>query len=349
MKKIIYSLFMICVMGYAQQVPQYSQFMYERNFYNPAYIGIAPNSIEGSISAKSYLYAFNPDASYASNDILQSLNKPTLINVSLHGSSRKRNMALGGRVEVDNQPFLNQTYLTTYFSKRKKIGFNKMLSIGVEVGVRNISINQSNLKLISQSDPALKNDNPGPFNFFQPDLGLGAYFSEPRYYAALSVKNLLAFEYSWADNFRKSIGAKSYPHIFLNGGCKYAMGTNFTLEGNALYKLVLSNLYYQKTLNVATRNNSFGNFWFNDLSALDLNAMIEFKKTVALGASYRTNKTVVAIARFRMAERIYLSYAYDIPLGNRPGNSFKGNHEILLNYLVDFGTYVEKTIDPRYY
>lgn len=350
MKKLIYFLLLAYISGFAQQTPQYTQFMFEKNFYNPAYVGIAPNSVEGAVSVKSYLYSFSPDASYSSSsDFLQSLNKPTLVNVSLHNSSRKRNMAMGGRIELDKQPFLNQTYLTTYFSKRKKIGFNKLLSIGLELGVRNININQNNLKLISQDDQALKNDNPAPFNFFQPDLGIGAYFCEPRYYLALSVKNLVSFKYSWADNFRKSVGAQNYPHIYLNGGYKHKITNKFTVEGNGLYKMVLSNLYHQKSLGTSSRNNGIGNQLFNDLSVMDVNLMLEYNKTIALGASYRTNKTIAAIARFRMAERIYLSYAYDAPLANRATNSFKGNHEILLNYLVDFGNFVEKTIDPRYY
>lgn len=334
----------------AQQVPQYTQFMFERNFYNPAYIGIAPNSIEGAMSVKSYLYNFSPDASSpTSSDALQSLNKPTLINVALHGSSRKRNMAMGARLESDKQPILAQTYLTGYISKRKKIGFNKLLSIGVEIGFRNISVNQNSLRLISQEDDAIKSDNPSPFNFFQPDLGLGAYFTDPKYYLALSVKNLLSLKYSWADNFRGLIAAKNYPHIFLSGGYKYPLFNDLTIEGNVLYKLVMTNLYKQNSLTTTSRDNSFMNIWFNDLSVLDLNGLFEYKKTIALGATYRTNSTVAAILRVRMAERIYLSYAYDIPLGNRSTTSFKGNHEVLLNYLVDFGTYTEKTIDPRYY
>lgn len=335
-----------------QQTPNYSQFMFEKNFYNPAYIGISQNSVEGTMSYKLYLYDFSPDASYkSSNELLESINKPQLITNAIHGASKKRNMALGFRFELDKQPFLTQNYLTSYISKRKKIGFNKLLSLGVEIGIRNTALNQNNIKLISQNDDALKTDNPRPFNYLQPDFGLGMYFCNPKYNFGLSIKNILGLKYSWTENFKREIGARNYPLLFASGGYKYKLNDLFILEGNLLYKAVFSNLFNHKTITPDSRSSVLSTFLYNDLSMLDLNGLIEYDKTITLGASYRTNKTIVALARFRIADRIYISYAYDIALRSRNtmSNSFKGNHELLINYLVDFGSFVDKSIDPRYY
>jgi len=324
--------------------------MYEKNFYNPGYIGISSNSVEGAISVKSYLYDFTPDVTQESKSkVLDGLNKPTLVNLAFHGASKKRNMAIGGRLEVDKQPIINYTYLTFYASKRKKIGFNKLLSLGLEIGVKNININFNNLKLISNNDQAFQTDNSAPFNFFQPNIGLGIYFKAPKYYFGISEKNLAAFHFKWNENFTNKISALNYPQTFICAGYKIGLGNSFFLQPNILYKLNTNNIFYQNKLKSNQRDNGLTKFLYNDLSILDLNLTLGYKDIVALGGTFRTNNTIASIVRFNIVEKIYISYAYDFPFGNSLKNNFKGNHELLLNYIVDFGTYTDKTIDPRYY
>ena len=77
----------------------------------------------------------------------------------------------------------------------------------------------------------------------------------------------------------------------------------------------------------------------------DLSGTFIYNSTFLLGAAYRTNSELIAIAGWQATPQLMIAYSYDYPTGDL-SNMSSGSHEISLKY--NFG-YKINTANPRFF
>ena len=70
-----------------------------------------------------------------------------------------------------------------------------------------------------------------------------------------------------------------------------------------------------------------------------------FRDIIWIGASYRTDKTFIAMMEIQVNSKIKIGYAYDYALGAIKGFT-SGSHEFLLRYELNYRI---KAVNPKFF
>ena len=283
---IVIFLLMINCLCKAQYHPQYSQYMFNGLALNPAYAGsqevlniatLCRNSQWGnSVEGAPVTYTFAGDFP---------LRNPQL--------------ALGLLVFDDFINILKQTGAYLSYSFRVKAGDGK-LSFGLQAGFDVQRENQTRLILIQADDPMFHLEK---HSTFMPNAGVGVYYHTSRFFAGLSLPQLLTYSPHTADSYKNK---PSLSNTMLYGGLMIPAGRDFIVKPSTLLQSTGTGIL------------------------LDVNCnFLMFKEKLELGASWRNNTTLVGMAQFRY-QSFCIGYAYDFAIG-KPG-TINTSHEIMLRY-----------------
>lgn len=193
-------LFFCCAAGVrAQFDARFSQYWAVPGYYHPARAGQTENKLNvyGAYGMQLMGFTHAPRVMYFGADLPFTLfNKPQGAGVGFF------NEAIG--------LFRNQRFWGQY-AYQLKIRKGK-LGIGFQAGMLNISFDPSDINLGEETDDEAFPTTAESGN--AADIGLGAYYSHPRFYAACSVHHLTAP--------RIALGEKSeitvHPIVYLTGG-----------------------------------------------------------------------------------------------------------------------------------
>ena len=201
---ILKCLILICLLfcvaeGRAQFDARFSQYWVVKGYYHPGWAGQTDNkmNIYGSYGMQLMGFTHAPRVMYFGADMPFSLfNKQHGVGVGFF------NEAIG--------LFRNQRFWGQY-AYQMKIRKGK-LGIGLQVGMLTVAFDPSDINLGDETD-----DDAFPTTSesgTSVDLGVGAYYSHPKFYAAFSAHHLTAP--------RVSLGEKSqikiHPIFYLTGG-----------------------------------------------------------------------------------------------------------------------------------
>lgn len=162
-----------CTFGVAQQLPQFTQYMFNTISINPAYAGSREAlSIVGLHRSQWVGFKGGP--------ITQTL--------SIHTPLRNDRIGLGLSFIEDDLGPENYSYLYGDFSYAIPTGDNGKLAFGIKAGFTQYSLDSEFL-----NDPTVALDDffNGYENRWTPNIGLGVYWSTDRIYAGLSVPRIL--------------------------------------------------------------------------------------------------------------------------------------------------------------
>lgn len=188
--------------GIAQQLPQFSQYMYNTIAINPAYAGSREVMVVNLLNRNQWI---GIDGA------------PVTQTFSVHTSVPKTKLGLGLSAINDKLGYERTTYLFTDISYRINLDSYEgyMLTFGLKAGFRKYSIDD---ELINDpeygSDPFLNNVDYK----WDPNVGAGVYFRGESFYFGFSVPRLISYKNN-LEYF--SLDRMSY---FLNGG--YLMDVN---------------------------------------------------------------------------------------------------------------------------
>ena len=290
---ILKCLILICLLfcvaeGRAQFDARFSQYWVVKGYYHPGWAGQTDNkmNIYGSYGMQLMGFTHAPRVMYFGADMPFSLfNKQHGVGVGFF------NEAIG--------LFRNQRFWGQY-AYQMKIRKGK-LGIGLQVGMLTVSFDPSDINLGDETD-----DDAFPTTSesgTSVDLGVGAYYSHLKFYAAFSAHHLTAP--------RVSLGEKSqikiHPIFYLTGGY------NIQLR-NPLYEL-------QPSVFLKTDMQSF---------QADITARMVYNKMFNGGLSWRINESVVVLLGATFG-RFQVGYAYDFPTTAMLKGS-SGSHEVLVRY-----------------
>lgn len=203
--------------SFAQQDPQYTQYMYNTMSINPAYAGQRENlSITGLY--RTQWVGVN--------------GAPKTQTLGVHSPLRNERVGLGLSIVNDQLGPANETYFDANFSYT--VPLNDMattkLSFGIKGGFHILDTDWSK-GLYRDPDNAF-GDN---LSLFSPIVGAGAYLHSQNWYLGVSVPNFITTEHY--DDFQESLAAEKL-HYYIIGGYVFDVSESVKLKPAFLVKAV---------------------------------------------------------------------------------------------------------------
>lgn len=312
---------------YAQQDPQYTQFMYNKLPQNAAYTG--------SREALSIRALYRDQ--WSGNKNGGTYKAPQTASVTIHSPLKNEHFALGFFYVNDRlgQEHKNQFNLT--YAYRVGLGKKVKLSMGLNAGVYWYKYNAQGEVATDAGDPVLQEN----VSRVLPDVGAGLYVYHPNFYVGASVPNFIKGDLS---NKNQPSAAKRTPHFTAMAGGAIPLGKSkhFYLRPQMQYR------YLAASRTLRTIPHTF-----------DFNLSLLIYNRVNIGAQYRTsfgNKnngvklenpdSFDVLLEVWPTKQLLIGYAYDYTL-TRLGNFNRGSHEIIIGY--DLKLEKKKVVTPRYF
>jgi type IX secretion system PorP/SprF family membrane protein len=273
---------------FGQQQALFSQYMLNDYVLNPAVAGTQ---------------SFIPIRSVLRSQWTGIEGNPNTQTLSVHARVGKRT-GVGGYIFHDEIGPLVQTGFSGSYAYHVRFENDRQLSLGIGAMAYSYRIKSNELNFDSQNtgDNVLYGES---FKAYYPNFSFGAYYYTEKFYAGVSVPELMQTKVSSSQEF---FILKQMRHYYLTTGYRINMGKNFSIEPSTLVKYVQA---APLEVDLSAKFTAYEKFW--------------------LGASYRTNDAVVAFVGFKLKESWNLSYSYDITM--TPLSNFtKGSHEIMLGY-----------------
>lgn len=298
MKKLFFWLVFtgFSLMVNAQQDAQFSQYMFNQLYLNPAAAGADPRDIEFTLLHRSQWagYSGSFDDGGAPTTQVGSLNMPL----------SKYKMGLGLHFVNDQLgPVTNQeVQLSLAYHLPLK---NAQLSFGVRGGIYNHSIDFDQLRFVDPSDPLKLT---GKQSEFSTDFAAGVYFKPQsnRYFLAASVNHLTEsdFEYANGSSFNSL-----ERHFTFFGGYNYDLSSDIVLSPSFIVKSDLNTFSYEVSL------------------------LSHFNDKFYAGMSFREIESAIVMAGVNLMKnrQLRVGYAFDLTIQARNAKE-TASHEILLTY-----------------
>lgn len=290
--------------GYSQQDPHYTQYMYNMNVINPAYAGSKENLAVGLLYRKQWV------------DIEDA---PTTGTVSAHSPVGK-NVGLGLSFINDKIGPVEENNVYADFSYTLQLGGEHRLALGLKTGVTFhdvglfTDIGQNNVP--QPDDPAFsENSNNTYFN-----VGTGLFYYTNNYYLAFSVPNMLKSKHLDIndDGTERKFGSE-VSHYFLTGGYVFQINDNFKLKPSFMLK------------------SAFGVDPSIDGS---LNAL--FFEKFEIGATYRLDDSFGGMVNYAITPNLRIGYAYDHIISDLKVTT-PSSHEVMLLFDLNFPKKVSRS------
>lgn len=295
--------------GNAQQDPQYTQYMYNTQVVNPAYVGSRDALSFGALYRTQWVgfegaprtLTFTGDTPIGSLD----------------------NMGLGLSLVRDELGPAIESNITIDYSYTINTSDTGELSFGLKAGLDLLDVDFTKLNIFDPGDPRFENNID---NKLQPQIGAGVYFNTDSYYVGLSVPNFLTtrhFDEGSLENINKETIAAERLHYFLIAGYVFDLSDNLKFKPATLVKAVSGSPLQ----------------W--DVSA---NFLIAEKFTV--GAAYRWSAAMSAMVGFQASDQIFIGFGYDYQTTDIEDYS-DGSYELMLRF--DVFSKPERVLTPRFF
>ena len=206
--------------AFSQQDPQFSQYMFNDLFNNPAYSGVMGVTNLSLIYRSQWLgYNGTFDDGGAPNTFLASFNTP-IFRIRSGAGFYFINDVIG--------PQNNIQFMGSY-AYHLGVG-NGKLSLGVRAGIYGQSIDFSKYRPVNWDDPLLLN---GKESQYRPDLGVGIYYKAEKYFAGASLNHILKTQFDFNSDSLKNALANN---LVINGGYVYELNYDIILTPSLLVK-----------------------------------------------------------------------------------------------------------------
>ncbi len=284
----------------AQQDPLYTNYMFNKMVYNPAYAGVNPSFIYVNMLAHNQWTGFTGSVEeytgLAPTTQTFDINYPFANSRYLGGA--------GMYIIRDLSGYESNTTTNFTLSAKKYFNFGAVF-LGVNGGFIQRQIN--NTKWIYPDGSSGLYDPLIPIGFYQdvlPDLGAGIYIVNRNFYVGFSSQHLIGGDFNWGGS-KNTLVRHSY----------FLAGYNFEWPSNPKFEIQPSILF--KTDETKTQ--------------FDFNTNIMYNSRYWAGLQYRQGDAVSALFGVMLAPCLRFGYAYDLTLTNMNDYS-NGTHEIVITY-----------------
>lgn len=297
----------------AQQDAQFTQYMYNGMYYNPAFAGKEGGFRFSALHRSQW-------QNYSTN--LGQGGAPVTQLITAQGSLDGKNIGYGLTIVNDQIGATGNLEVNLQGSYHKKIN-RSTISFGAYVGMFSSSINYDEL-IVVNPEPNL----PGAGKESQTNLnfGFGLLFDRGNYYMGLSSRHLNEPVFDFGDG---SYENQLKNHSYLLLGYRFRPIGQLSIEPSFLLKSV-----------------SFNNFSY------DVSVIATHQDKISGGIAFRGEESVSFILGYSILKdnSLKLGYAFDLVIGGVDAKS-PTSHELMLRYtLQDMGREVERVIQrtPRF-
>ncbi|MEC4114173.1 PorP/SprF family type IX secretion system membrane protein [Myroides pelagicus] len=290
----------------AQQDPQYTQYMYNTGAINPAYVG-----------SKSNLSIFG----LYRTQWVGLEGAPKTAHVSVSTPLGESGLGLGVNFINDRLGVMDENTISVDLSYTIDLNYDYKMAFGLKTTANLLSVDYQSLRIHNTADPVSQENISNKFN---PNIGAGVYVFSDKAYVGLSVPMLLERD-RYNDNYdgQETVLMRQKMHYFLMGGYVFDLSDNLKFKPAFLAK--------------ATSGAPL---------QVDLTANFLIAEKVTLGAAYRWDAAISALAGFQVNDNLFVGYSYDAETtALRAYNS--GSHEIVLRF--DLFNRLGKINAPRFF
>ena len=311
-KKILVILLMfLSAEGWAQQDPQFSQYMFNSFYYNPAFAGTeGVTKITGLY--RSQWLGYSP--TYGDG------GAPTTQILSVHTPVPALKGGIGGYLLNDKLgPVSNfeAQFSYAYYINVK----DAKLSLGVRAGIFSQKVDFDLYRATDQNDPLLASKS-GKESQIRPDLGVGALFRKDKYYIGVGLDHLNepSFDFGLTQNNQLK------RHLYATGSYFYDLNFDVRLQFVALVKTD-----FTKT-------------------SFDMGALAYFKDTMWGGLSFRQSEAAILILGYSLLKdkSLKVGYSLDYIIKDQQAKQ-PTSHELMVSYSLPVNLSSKKIIrTPRF-
>ena len=271
----------------------FSQFMFNRLILNPGYAG-STNTFNVSLAYRRQFVGLE--------------GGPQIQAITIDAPLKTKHMGFGIRAIQESIGATNQNEVSVIYAYHLNLS-KGVVSLGVEGGIFNQSIDFTNLRKTTQDDNAVP---IGKESMLVPDAALGLYYSSEKLYIGGSFRHLLQNElnFSGYTGSDRTVIAKLSSHSYVLGGYTFKPQENIRIEPSFLLKYVASAPVQ-----------------------IDMNVNTTFKNAFTIGATYRSQNAIVFLFQYSIKGRLRFGYAYDYIISELSSYGYS-THGIMLSYHI---------------
>ena len=284
MTKALRFILALCLfhgVAFGQQDAQFTQFMFNPLYYNPAFAGLSNGNT---------LTAIHRSQWFGYDGTINSTGAPTTQMLSYNTTSQFWNGGLGFHVVNDQiGPSTNLEFQisASYFIS---LPGNASLSIGIKGGFFSTRINFDELVVVDPSDDLIGVN--GSESQLRPDLGVGFLYRNGNFFGGLSANHVLQPEFDFGTG---QISNQLSRHYYFNAGYDYPLTANITLTPSVLVRSVGLDSYN----------------W-------DLALIAKYQDQFWGGVAYRQSESASLMGGYKLLkdQSLTLAYAVDLVLSD---------------------------------
>lgn len=296
--------------AYAQQDPQYTQFMHVKQAYNAAYAGT-----NGAICFTGMYRQQWVNFPGAPKTGLFSFDMPILQNTPFRGGVGL--FVANDRLGNDNTTMARLAYSFHIYGLGDN--GNGKLAFGLDAGILQKTISGNWTPPQTLNDPSIPNNSTtGAPNLskLSPDFGISAYYTTSKMYVGISTTHIAAQDLKGASG-TGTTGSTGYQLAFDIARHYYVI---------AGYTFSFSNGEHKVTPNLKVKSDGAA-------TILDVNATYMWNNMVWAGLTYRNQDAISPTLGYMTPFGLKIGYSYDLTLSKIKGYS-AGTHEIMLGYCM---------------
>lgn len=242
---------------------------------------------------------------------------PVTNTISINSPISNSNLGIGLSIVNDRIGPSDENTFSADVSYTIKTSETFKLSFGLKATGNLLNVDYNRLNRHNVADG---NFETNISNRFSPNIGAGVYFHSENAYLGLSVPNFLETDH-FDDN--QYATAKEKMHYYFIGGYVFDLNPNLKFKPAFLSKAVVGSPLQ-----------------------VDVTANFMFHEKFILGAAWRWDAALSAIAGFQINDRWFIGYSYDAET-TKLANYNSGSHEIFLRFEIFQN--LERIVSPRFF
>jgi type IX secretion system PorP/SprF family membrane protein len=320
MKKLAFILILIALkqMASAQQLPIYSQYLYNKFLINPAHAGSDGYTSINLTAREQWIGYSGAPRTYSLSWQTRILKrgyhiKKRSANRTIYRPKSDGNVGLGAYIFSDRNGLIQRTGFQATYAYHMWLRQNTQLSLGLALTGYHFIINANESSFEDPNEPWLT-DNLRR-GVFVPDADFGIYLLNPKFDFGFSAQQLFGAAAKIGDYAYKNF--KMNRHFYMFGSYYIDLGSKTELEPSVLAKM-------SEELRPQA----------------DLGLTYIYNQTLWTGLTYRTGGGIIANIRFKYVQKhtvnraMFIGYAVDFTL-NQIQRVTYGTHELTL--AIKFG------------
>lgn len=295
-----------------QQDPQFTQYMFNTLYYNPAFAGVDGVTKLTALHRSQWL-GYQP--SFGSG------GAPTTQIISINAPIFKLNSGFGAYIVNDKLGPQNNLEAQASYAYHLGIKDGK-LSVGVRLGMYSQTLNYDIYRFIDPNDPLLAGKE-GRVSQIRPDLGAGVFYRKEKYYGGIGFAHLIKSEFDFGVSQRNAL----QNHVYLTGGYFYEVNFDLKFQFVTLVKTDLTK------------------------TTFDVGGIAYLKDTMWGGLSFRQSEAAIIMLGYSLLKdkSLKLGYGLDYVIKDQKAKQ-PTSHEFMLSYElpVNPGSGKKVVRTPRY-